>query len=251
MKLSFLFFIWMATSAVHAAPLPKKESAPRVSFALAPYNPFVILESDGHLHGIYQEYLAELIQRAGLDPQFDPMPLTRMLHHATKGTYDFFMGVSGIPEAEGQYLEIARFHKMKVILIGMVDKIDFKGEPLVIGKAPNTYCPLFNKEQEKKIRYYEYKDTPQALKMLVAKRISAICTTRELFYFELQNSRYASLSFKEMSEFHHEFVISLFAHKRIAPEKIKSVNKAVTELEQKKFLSSLYKKYGLEETARP
>lgn len=235
-----------------AIPGPQSTApAPRVSLALAVYNPFVIQEGDGNLHGIYQEYLAELIKKAGLQPQFEAMPLKRMLYHATKGTYDFFMGISGTPEAAGNYLEVARFHKMKIVLIGMAKKLNFDEGPIVIGKAPNSYCPVFNKEQEKKIRYYEYRTTPQAIKMLAAKRIAALCTTRELFYFELQKSLYATRSFAEISGYHHEFVVSLFANKRIHPDKITLVNRAVTELDQKKIMTGLYKKYGLEEPAKP
>jgi len=224
---------------------------PRVSFAVSTYNPFVIQEEDGHLKGIYQEYVTAVIKKSGLEPHFETMPLNRVLAHASKGTYDFFMGVSGIPEAGDRYQEVARFHKLRVTLIGLVKNLDFSKGHLVIGKAPNSYCPLFTKEQEKNIRYFEYTDTEQALKMLVAKRVSAVCTTRELFYFELHHSKYADLKFNEFNEYHHDFTISLFAHKRIAPDQVKSVNKAIAELEQKKLLSSLYKKYGLEEVTRP
>jgi hypothetical protein len=243
-------FILALTPAL-ALAIPAPEPAPRVSFALAIFNPFVIQEADGHLRGIYQEYLAELIQRSGLEPRFETMPLNRVLHHASKGTYDFFMGISGTPEADSNYLEVARFHKMKVILIGLTKKLNFNDGPIVIGKAPDTNCPLFTKEQEKKIRYYEYTNTPQAVKMMSAKRINALCTTRELFHFEIQQSQYANWSFSELSDFHHEFVVSLFANKRIHPDKIKSVSRAVAELDQKKILTNLYKKYGLEEPARP
>lgn len=247
--LFFSFIVGLTPAFVLAVPNP--QSTPRVSFALAVYRPFVIQENNGQLHGIYQEYLAELIQRAGLEPRFETMPLNRVLHHASKGTYDFFMGISGIPEAEGKYMEVARFHKMKVTLIGLAKKLNFDEGPIVIGKAPDTKCPLFNKEQEKKIRYFEYENTAQAVKMMSAKRISALCTTRELFHFEIQQSLYADWNFNEFNEFHHEFVVSLFANKRIEAEKIKSVTRAVVELDQKKILTNLYKKYGLVEPAKP
>lgn len=247
----FTFALTNALTPALVLAIPSPHPPPRVSFALAVYNPFVIQENDGHLRGIYQEYLAELIQRAGLEPHFETMPLNRVLHHASKGTYDFFMGISGTPEADGNYLEIARFHKMKVVLIGLTKKLNFDEGPIVIGKAPDTHCPLFTKEQEKKVRYYDYTNTPQAVKMMSAKRITALCTTRELFYFEIQQSLYANWNFNELSDFHHEFVVSLFANKRIHPDKIKSVNRAVAELDQKKILTNLYKKYGLEEPAKP
>lgn len=246
MKLLIKFFLqlYFAIPLV-ASSAPKVSALSRVIFAVVVYNPFIIEEIDGQLRGIYHEYLTEVLQRSGLEPEFESMPLTRVLLHASKGTHDIFMSVSGTPEANGNYVEIARFHKLKVILIGLINKIDLAKETLVVGKAPNSYCPLFTKEQEKHVRYFEYKDMDQAMKMLSAKRISALCTTRELFYFDQKKSQYADLKFNEFKEFQHEFIISLYANKRLSAEKIKSLKKSVDEVEQKKLLITLYKKYGL------
>lgn len=230
---------------------PKTQTLPRVTFAVAVYNPFIIEEDDGRLRGIYLDFLTDVIQRSGFDPEFESMPLTRVLLHASKGTHDFFMGISGMPETDAKYTEVARFHKLKVILIGLIKKIDLDKDTLVVGKAPNSYCPLFTKEQEKHIRYFEYRDIDQAMKMLTAKRISVLCTTRELFYFDLKRSQYINLKFNEFKEFQHDFTISLFANKKLPAEKIKFLGKTLDEVAHKKLLLTLYKKYGLGDLAKP
>jgi len=253
MMLSSLLFntilALFAPSSVLASPSPPLMTPPpRASVMLSTYSPFVI--SHGKMNGIYQDYLFELIQRSGLDPQFDIFPLNRVMNQVIKGDYDFFIGLSGLTEAAKKYNEIAPFHKMKFVLIGIEKKLNFEEETIVIGKLPDTECAMFNKEQAKKIRFYEYTETQQAIKMLAAKRLSALCTTRELFYFEIQSSEYKKWSFKEFSEFRQEISLSLFANKRLSTDSITRVNNTVSELDQKKFMSSLYKKYGLEEVAK-
>lgn len=250
MKFISLFIFLFSTTALAVVAPPSSSIVPRVTLAVSIYKPFIIQDSDGKLSGIYQEYITDLVHKAGMEPSFEIMPLPRMLHHATKGTYDLFMSVSGVPEAEGKYLEIARFHHLQVVLIGVAKKIDFSNGPLMVGKTPNSFCPVFSPEEEKKVKFFEYDSTDQALKMLLSKRLSAICTTREMFYYDLHQSQYANLKFKEFPDYHHDLVISLFANKRLPPEKIKSLSKAAVESDQKKVLSNIYKKYGLIDGAR-
>lgn len=221
----------------------------RVSVATAIYKPFMILENDGRLNGIYHEYLSELVKKAGLEASFETMPIPRVLNHATKGTFDFFMFASGIPEARKNYIEVAHFHKIKMVMISTDKNVDLKGKSITIGRPAGNFCPIFTKEEEKNIKYIEYESTDQAIKMLIANRMNAICTTRELFHYELQLSSYSSLKYYEIPNYHHELMISLFVHRRLPVQKINSITKAVAELEQKKVLNNIYKKYGLKEGA--
>lgn len=226
---------------------PAAGKASHVSIATTLYRPFMSLDDNGHISGIYHEYLTELTKKSGLQAAIEPMPLSRVLNHASKGTHDVLMFVSGAPEAERHYLELARFGKVQIILISTEKKLDFSKEAFVVGKATGSLCPVFSKEQEKKVRFLDYHSISDALKLLSLHRINAICTSRTLFNREIQKSPYAHLKTYEFPEYHHEYMISLFVHKRLHPKKISSLSKAVAELEQKKTLPNLYRKYGIEE----
>lgn len=216
-----------------------------ISVATAVYRPFIILEEDGSLSGIYYEYLAKLLKSSGLEANFQTLPISRILNYASKGTIDFFPFISDTPEAKENYVEVARFHKLLFVLVGLEKKLEFKKHVVVIGKLTDTLCPLFSDKDKKKIKFFEYKTIDQAIKMLQGKRINAICTTRELFKYELKKSSHANLKYFEIPSHRQEVSLSLFANKKLSPEKIESITKAAADMEQKKFLESVYKKYEL------
>jgi len=220
----------------------------RISVATAVYRPFVILEDDGRLEGIYHEYVTELIKKAGLEPSFETMPVQRVLNHATKGTFDLFMFFSGIPEAKNNYIEIKQFHKLQAVIFSLDKTVDLKKEKITIGKPMGSVCPNFSEEDEKRIKYFEFESIDQSVKLLISKRINAICTTRERFHYEIQRSAHNNLKFYELPEYHRELIVSLFANKHLPAEKLKQITKAAAELDHKKVMSLLYKKYGLNES---
>jgi ABC-type amino acid transport substrate-binding protein len=218
-----------------------------VSVATAVYRPFVILQEDGRLDGIYHEYVSELVKKAGLEARFETMPIQRVLNHAAKGTFDLFMFFSGIPEAKNNYIEIKQFHKLQAVIFSLDKKTDLKKDNITIGKPAGSICPVFSEEDEKRIKYFEFESIEQSVKLLTSKRINAICTTRERFQYEIQHSAHNNVKFYEIPEYHRELIVSLFANKHLQAEKLKSITKAAAELDHKKLINLLYKKYGIVE----
>lgn len=216
-----------------------------VSAAMSLSQPFVIQENDGRLTGIYQEYLSEVGKLAGLEVSFKIMPMGRILNHALKGTFDFFIFASGTPEAQKNYIEVAPFHRIHITMISTDKKLNLAKKGLTIGKPIDQFCPMIHKEHVKNVNLFEYQDTEQAMKMLMAKRMDAVCISREIFYYELPKTPYAKSKLYELPEYQYEFVISLFVNKKLSAQRVKSITRAVLELEQKKTIPSLYKKYGI------
>jgi ABC-type amino acid transport substrate-binding protein len=224
-------------------------SAASVSVGTGLYKPFIMVDQTGAHTGIYHDFLKELIKKAGLYATFEPLPIPRVLNKARNGKFDLFLFISNVPEAKENYTEVTKFHHLRVLLIADTAKLDLKKAPFSIGKAEGTFCKVFSPEEEKLVHFIEYANTEQAVKMLLSKRLAAVCTTRELFFYELGKSAYANMKFFEHPEYHDDFDISLFANKKMPHEHITALQKAASELEQKQTISGLYKKYRLRETA--
>jgi ABC-type amino acid transport substrate-binding protein len=240
--LKWIFCILQFTLLSYAAPK-------KVIIGLTVYPPFTMVDTFGGLPGIHHEYLSELLESAGFQPDFETLPWSRVLQKAENGKFDFLLFLSGAPETRENYVEIAEVQRVRIMLFGAQSQINLSKDQ-IIGKLKGTVCPLFAKNELKHVHFFDYNSSEQAGKMLAANHLNAICTTRELYEHEFRRDGSSSFVFFEYPGYRKDLKLSLFVHKDVAQGNVTTILNAYSKLKQKKTLSRLYKKYGIAEPTK-
>lgn len=169
--------------------------------------PFYFTDEQGRPQGFLFELMKQLTKQAGYELEAFSYPAKRMAYKLISGEADIWLGVSSIPEFEGQTLigktEITNV-RLNIYYIGEKKSIrgkqDLSGESIIILRG-YSYGSLikFIKDPANRITYYETNSHESAFRMLKAGRADYLLdyktpTERILQIFKIPELKSVELS---------------------------------------------------------
>jgi ABC-type amino acid transport substrate-binding protein len=226
----------LVLGACHANAAPLQVSLPEII-------PLSFTTPDGQKLGLYVDLVTAIAQEAGIELQLNITPFARSVNMINQGKSD--LAVHNISVVQSSKLRnLGTLHTTDLVLWPSPDKTINRKSQLTgqtVGRLRGGCQRVFDTNA---VQFYEINNYAQGVRMLAAKRINALCGSREAITFAIRRNALPALETKQPLLL-ASIQVALFARQDLPKTQLDRLQRARNKVMESGLPQQLASRYGL------
>lgn len=221
---------------VHAKAAPLQVALPEII-------PLSFITPDGQKLGLYVELLTAISKEANIALQLNITPFARSVNMMNQGKSDLTVHYTTAVDTT-KVVNLGVLHQTDLVLwprtaMSLSNKAQLNGK--VVGRLRGGCQRVF---EPTAVQFYEINEFTQGVRMLNAKRIDALCGSREAILFAIRRNALPALEVGQALQI-EQMQVSLLARKDLPTPVIERLQRATSKVMKSALPQQLRSRYGL------